>query len=155
VKPANIFLANDTAGFRVKILDFGLAKSTTVDSALTRTGVVVGTPAYMAPEQVKGEEVDERTDVYAFAAVSYEALTGIRIAAGTDLVMVLRSVLDSVPPPPTSILDGLPPAVDAAFQCALAKDRATRVSDIAQWGSDLARVLADAAVPPDMIPWPS
>jgi tRNA A-37 threonylcarbamoyl transferase component Bud32 len=149
VKPENIFLVDDPAGFRVKILDFGLAKSMTFERGLTQTGMVMGTPMYMSPEQVQSEDVDARTDVYSFAAVCYEALTGRKAVSGDDLGRVLISVLNAVPAPPSSLVPGLPPEVDAAFASALAKDRSRRLKEIELWGSSfvesLERVAADAA----------
>jgi hypothetical protein len=149
VKPENIFLVDDPAGFRVKILDFGLAKSMTFERGLTQSGMVMGTPTYMSPEQVQGEDVDARTDVYSFAAVCYEALTGRKAVSGDDLGRVLISVLNTVPGPPSSFVPGLPPEVDAAFASALAKDRSRRLKEIELWGSSfvesLERVAADAA----------
>ena len=149
VKPENIFLVDDPAGFRVKVLDFGLAKSMTFERGLTQTGTVMGTPSYMSPEQVQGEDVDARTDVYSFAAVCYEALTGRKAVSGDDLGRVLVGVLNTVPAPPSSFVPGLPPEVDTAFASALAKDRARRLKEIELWGSSfvesLGRVVADAA----------
>ncbi len=149
VKPENIFLVDDPAGFRVKVLDFGLAKSMTLERGLTQTGTVMGTPVYMSPEQVQGEDVDARTDVYSFAAVCYEALTGRKAVTGDDLGRVLIGVLNAVPAPPSSFVPGLPPEVDAAFASALAKDRSRRLKEIELWGSSfvesLERAAADAA----------
>jgi eukaryotic-like serine/threonine-protein kinase len=149
VKPENVFLVDDPAGFRVKVLDFGLAKSMTFERGLTQAGTVMGTPTYMSPEQVQGEDVDARTDVYSFAAVCYEALTGRKAVSGDDLGRVLINVLNAVPAPPSSFVPGLPPEVDAAFASALAKDRSRRLKEIELWGSSfvevLERVTADAA----------
>ena len=78
IKPENVFLCREGVGFRVRLLDFGLAKRVDGDRKLTQSGLIVGTPAWMAPEQVSGREVDERTDVYSFAAVCYLALVGPR-----------------------------------------------------------------------------
>ena len=154
VKPENIFLVDVPGGFRVKILDFGLAKSTTFDRGLTQAGMVMGTPAYMSPEQVQGEDVDARTDVYSFAAVCYEALTGVKAVASADLGQVLISVLNTVPAPPSSLVPGLPPEVDAAFESALAKDRARRLKEIELWGSSFVESLARVAAGPAARGWP-
>jgi hypothetical protein len=154
VKPENIFLVDVPGGFRVKILDFGLAKSTTFDRGLTQAGMVMGTPAYMSPEQVQGEDVDARTDVYSFAAVCYEALTGVKAVANADLGQVLISVLNTVPASPSSLVPGLPPEVDAAFESALAKDRARRLKEIELWGSSFVESLARVAAGPATQGWP-
>src|SRR5690606_25561266 len=82
LKPHNIFLMRDSSGFiglypDVKVLDFGLSRFQDAgDTALTKTGVIMGTPAYMAPEQARGERVDNRADVYGVGAILYVALTG-------------------------------------------------------------------------------
>jgi tRNA A-37 threonylcarbamoyl transferase component Bud32 len=154
VKPENIFLVDDPAGFRLKVLDFGLAKSMTFERGLTQTGMVMGTPTYMSPEQVQGEDVDARTDVYSFAAVCYEALTGRKIVSGDDLGRILISVLNTVPAPPSSFVPGLPPEVDAAFASALAKDRSRRLKEIELWGSSFVESLAVVAPDAATTGWP-
>lgn len=141
VKPENVFLVDEPGGFRVKLLDFGIAKSTAFDAELTQKGEVLGTPVYMAPEHVRGEEVDGRADVYAFAAVLYEALTARRAVQGDSFATVLANVLAVVPPRVSSVLNGIPAGVDAAFASALAKDPGQRLADIQLWGSSLADLL--------------
>ena len=154
VKPENIFLIHDSGGFRVKVLDFGLAKSLAVDKRLTQTGMLVGTPAYMSPEQVHGEELDARTDVYSFAAVCYEALTGKVLVRGDDLGQILVSVLNAEPSPPSSLVPGLPPEVDHAFASALAKDRSRRLKDIVLWGTSFVDSLEQFAETTPITGWP-
>jgi ligand-binding sensor domain-containing protein len=151
VKPENVFLVDDPSGFRVKLLDFGLAKSLKLEKGLTQTGMILGTPAYMAPEQVQGEDVDTRADVYSFAAVVYEALTGRQAVQGNDLGRVLMHVLNTVPPPVSSLVANVPPEVDSAFESALAKDPARRLKNIELWGSSFVDLLektpSDASTP--------
>jgi hypothetical protein len=147
VKPENIFLVDAPGGFLVKVLDFGLAKSMTLETGLTQTGMMVGTPRYMSPEQVRGESVDAGTDIYSFAAVCYEAITGRQAVSGDDLARILVNVCSEVPAAPSSVVPGLPPAVDAVFASALCKDRARRQADIERWGSAAARILE--SLPPD------
>jgi ligand-binding sensor domain-containing protein len=141
VKPANIFLMPDPRPFQTKLLDFGLAKSTRLESKLTRTGNFVGTPAYMSPEQVEGTQVDARADLYSLAAVAYEALTGQRVVSGTEVARMLVDVLYSTPPPVSSLVAGLSGAADAAFAAALAKQPADRPADIEAWAAALAAQL--------------
>ncbi|MRR13296.1 serine/threonine protein kinase, partial [bacterium] len=141
VKPANVFLADDPAGFRVKVLDFGLAKSMAHEKGLTRTGTVVGTPEYMSPEQVMGENVDARTDVYSLGAVCYEALVGRRAVRGEDLGRIMANVLDTVPEPASSLLPGVPALASDALATALAKDPLDRPADIAAWAAAFAAAL--------------
>src|SRR5262249_43991286 len=75
LKPQNVFLVNTPAGFSAKVLDFGIAKTTNVETGVTRTGMIVGTPAYMSPEQIQGPSVDARSDLYSLASLSFEALS--------------------------------------------------------------------------------
>ncbi len=153
VKPQNVFLVSDPQAFRVKLLDFGLARSLAVEHGLTQTGVMVGTPAYMSPEQVNGEMLDARTDVYSFAVVCYEALTGVSVAARGDLGKVMISVLNDEPPPPSSIVSGLPTEVDQAFASALAKDRARRLKSIELWSSSFVDSLERVEPGPGIRGW--
>jgi serine/threonine protein kinase len=150
VKPANVFLADDPSGFRVKVLDFGLAKSTAWEKGLTRTGMVVGTPEYMSPEQVRGEDVDARTDVYSLGAVCYEALLGRRAIRGEDLGRIMANVLDAVPEPASALLPGVPARATAALAAALAKEPAERPVDVAAWADTLAGALE--TMPDGVIP---
>jgi tRNA A-37 threonylcarbamoyl transferase component Bud32/rRNA maturation protein Nop10 len=153
VKPENVFLVGQGDGFRVKVLDFGLARPLASEAGLTHTGMMVGTPAYMSPEQVSGEVLDARTDVYSFAAVCYEALTGVRVAAKGDLGRVMISVLNDVPPPPSAVVPGLPPEVDAAFASALAKDRARRLKSIELWSASFVDGLDRVEPGPGLRGW--
>lgn len=141
MKPANVFLVDEPGGFRVKVLDFGLAKSLAHEKGLTRTGTVVGTPEYMSPEQVMGDNVDVRTDVYALGAVCYEALLGRRAIRGEDLGRIMANVLDVVPEPASEILPGVPALASAALATSLAKDPADRPADVAAWADRFAAAL--------------
>ena len=141
LKPANIKLRPDGS---VKILDFGLAKAvesaggssdnlaqspTITTPAMTRAGMVLGTAAYMAPEQAKGRVADKRADIWAFGAVLYEMLTGRRAFAGEDVPDTLANVLKSAPDWNALPAD-VPSHVRMLIQRCLAKDRQERISDI-------------------------
>jgi hypothetical protein len=125
IKPANI-LVRDTDGL-VKITDFGVARFSA--SELTRTGALVGSPAYMSPEQIKGAAVDARSDLFSLSVVLYEALTSKRPFAGDDLPSVAYSVVHTVPMPVSQAVRGLSSDLDKFFDKALAKEPKRRFAD--------------------------
>lgn len=133
IKPENFFLIPGEEGFQTKLLDFGLAKPFGAEEGLTRTGMVVGTPNYMSPDQLKGLTLDARSDLYAFAAVAFEALTGHRLVQPTALADVFVAITQGDFPPPSKFLPGLPDLVDMAFKVALATDRENRPLDVEAW----------------------
>jgi len=154
IKPANIFLVADEEGFAVKVMDFGVALPLTAEGRLTASGLIVGTPSYMAPEQATGPDVDERADLYALAAVAYEALLGRKTVQAAVLVDILVELLYEVPPAPSSLRAGLPPEVDEAFERALTKRPEERPRDVLQWANDLASILESARENADRSGWP-
>ncbi|HEY1550039.1 MAG TPA: serine/threonine-protein kinase [Kofleriaceae bacterium] len=133
LKPHNVFAA-ETGDTRVwKILDFGVSKSGGTGT-LTR-GHVIGTPAYMAPEQAKGEDVDHRADVYSLAAILYRAITGHPAFTGKDVPTTLYDVVFRIPTQP-SMLAPLPADVDRVLGLGLAKqaaDRFATATELAAW----------------------
>jgi tetratricopeptide (TPR) repeat protein/predicted Ser/Thr protein kinase len=132
LKPANLMLT--PAG--VKVLDFGLAKFTGSEApALRATAAhtILGTPAYMSPEQTRGEELDARSDLFSFGCVLYEAATGVRPFRPD----ILREVVSGHPPPPTSLRPELPAGWDSILLRALAKDRDRRYQSAADLFSAL------------------
>jgi serine/threonine protein kinase len=141
IKPANLYLTPTARSFRVKILDFGIAKPLDLETHLTRTGAFVGTPAYMPPEQMSGLPVDARCDIYSFAASMYEALTGRRVTMKTDLANILMDVAMNEPPPISTFLPGVPDNVDAAFRAGLSKKREKRPEDIEAWAASFVEAL--------------
>ncbi len=153
IKPANIFLLNDGNLLRVKILDFGIAKSLTLDKDATQTGMIVGTPAYMAPEQIEGYPADERADVYSLGCAAYEALVGRRVTQGEKLWEVMTSALQDVPDRPSQLITLAATEIDELFAAALAKDPAARPSDIEAWGQRLADLL-EQEQESDALGWP-
>lgn len=142
IKPENFFLIPGEEGFQTKLLDFGLAKSFGAEDGLTRTGMVVGTPNYMSPDQLKGMTLDARSDLYAFATVAFEALTGHRLIQATALADVFVAITQGEFPPPSQYVHGLPDLVDMAFKVALAKDRESRPLDVEAWVSAFSDALA-------------
>ena len=148
LKPANIKIRPDGA---VKVLDFGLAKalsaemaSASVDNSPTLTahatmmGMILGTPAYMAPEQARGKPVDKRADIWAFGVVFYEMLTGRRAFDGEDVSSILAAVLQSEPR-----WDGVPPNLRRVLESCLEKDPRNRLRDI----GDVWRLVDDVPTP--------
>ena len=133
LKPHNIFLAENDGARRWKILDFGVSKSGS-HGTLTQ-GHVVGTPAYMAPEQARGEDVDHRADVYSLAAILFRSITGHPAFTGKDVPTTLYDVVYRVPTQP-SILAPLPADIDRVLAIGLAKDPKDRFQtalELAEW----------------------
>ncbi len=125
LKPGNIFLAEDGDTVTAKVVDFGIAKplsSLGRHTDLTDKGDMLGTPAYMSPEQVHGaKDVDHRTDLWSLAVIAYKALTGRPPFSGTGYGQLCSQILIDEPKPPSQLVDGLTPQVDAFFVRGLAK----------------------------------
>ncbi|MBK8255479.1 MAG: protein kinase [Polyangiaceae bacterium] len=145
LKPANIFLTTDEDGTAVsKILDFGIAKApdSFASSPATRTGALVGTPAYMSPEQLNGgRDVDHRSDLWSLGVIAFECLTGKRPFEGDQLGRLCVQILSEPLPLPCSINPNLPTALNSFWKKAAARNRDERF----QSGKDLARALVEAA----------
>ena len=140
VKPSNIMLANGSIE-DVKILDFGVARVTEADKFSTRTGIMIGTPGYMAPEQARGDRhVGPRADVFALGCVLFEALTGQPPFAGDHMMAVLAKILLEDAPRLSELKPELPGALDALVARCLAKRPEERPTD----GGDLASLLGRA-----------
>ena len=148
LKPANLVLAPDREhGETPKVIDFGLAKlaATTAASQLTRSGQIIGTPHYMAPEQIESREVDARTDVYSLGCVLYEMLTGRTPFSEVDEdVQILYRQMHETPRPPSQLAPDVPPALDAVVLRALEKTAAARYASM----QELARALEATVAPP-------
>ena len=127
VKPSNVLV--DASG-SLLLADFGLAKNTAVSSELTVAGMVVGTPAYMAPEQAIGRPVDARADQYALGIVAFELLTGRTPFRSESPFAILDKHLREAPPPPSSFVPDLPPEVDAVLAKALCQAAAGAFRDL-------------------------
>ena len=124
IKPDNVILAVASSGVAPKLLDFGIARREDVDR-LTAEGSLVGTPAYMAPEQVRGGEIDERVDVWAMGVLLYQLIAGETPFAADNVFAVMRSLLDNPPPYPRRAR-GLNGRLWAILMAALRKDPAER-----------------------------
>ncbi len=123
VKPANIMFDHDG---RVMLTDFGISKALQAASGFTGTGMIIGTPHYMAPEQAKGQTVDGRADQYALAVVGYRMLTGQLPFRGDSVHSILYKHIFEDPPPPRDVRKDVPEFLAVAIQRALAKDPAHR-----------------------------
>jgi len=140
LKPDNVML---TEG-RAVILDFGLARALDLDSKLTGTGMPLGTPAYMSPEQITGAAgVDARSDVYGFGCVVYEMVTGRPPFSGNSVVQLLQGHLSRIPEPPSRVRTEVPPAVDGALARALAKEPKERFASAGAFAAALAQGPAE------------
>ena len=149
LKPDNIFLTRDG---RAKILDFGIAKlSATSDDgglfpqAATEPGMVLGTVGYMSPEQVRGEKVDTRSDIFAFGAILYEMLTGVRAFKRDSSIETLSAILKEDPPDLAESLPNVPPALDRLTRRCLEKDRDHRFQSARDLAFNLETMAAASA----------
>lgn len=145
VKPDNVLVAHAPAGGeRLVLIDFGIARGgggAAVDGRLTRTGALVGTPEYMAPEVLRGRDADVRSDVWSICVTLFEAVAGISPFRRADFVATVRAVVDDAPA-------SWPPWLDADLRAVLArglaKDEDQRYASLAQLRADLARWLESA-----------
>jgi serine/threonine protein kinase len=154
LKPDNVMLTDrGRTKDNVTVLDFGIAKlrddSRATQHQMTQAGDMLGTPQYMAPEQIRGEQIDGRTDVYALGGMIYEMLTArLPYEAPTVMALLSKHLLEQAPPPSQRRPDlGLPPMIDDLVMTAMAKDPAARPATMEDFGERIAAALA--SLPPE------
>lgn len=158
VKPENVFIVRRGDRDFVKVVDFGISKAmrppdesegASASPRLTQTGMVLGTPLYMSPEQARGEDVlDHRVDIYAVGVILYECLTGEVPFRGNNYLSIISQVISTEPRRPSEVRPdlGISPALEAVVLRAMAKDRAARYQTMAELDADLARLESGAEV---------
>jgi tRNA A-37 threonylcarbamoyl transferase component Bud32/TPR repeat protein len=149
IKPANVMI--DSQG-RVKLTDFGVARITADSdrtvSDKTQAGTVVGTPAYMSPEQIQGEKLDRRTDIFSAGVILYEFLCGEKPFTGSGAWTIAKKILQDEPRKPSEINGTISPLFDAVVAKALAKSADTRYQNAREFGLSLKRALE--GLPPEI-----
>jgi len=144
IKPANVMVeATEHGGWQPIITDFGLARETTVELGLTRTGALLGTPSYMSPEQARGDShaVDRRSDIYGLGATLYQLLTGRPPFDDAALAQLLAKVIHEEPASPRSLAPGLPVDLEIIRLKCLSKEPAQRYPSARALADDLERYL--------------
>ncbi len=154
LKPANVFLARTGREEVIKLLDFGVARETEqrmVDD-LTTSGLVLGSPHHMSPEQAAGESVDGRSDLWSFGVLLYQCIAGKKPFDGPNLTSVLLAITSRNPAPPSSLVEGVPAGVDAFFERALHRDRGERFQTAEEMAAAFGALDSTARAPSLALP---
>jgi serine/threonine-protein kinase len=150
IKPENVLISDDG---EVKLVDFGLVRAS-AEAGITSTSVILGTAGYLSPEQVLGQPTGPRSDVYAAGVMAFELLTGTTPFTGDNALAVANQRLDRDVPPPSSLIDGVPPQFDALIARATARDPQDRFADAAEMDDALESVAAELELPQFRVPAP-
>ncbi|MGH3531832.1 MAG: protein kinase domain-containing protein [Mycobacterium sp.] len=150
VKPENILISDD---WDVKIADFGLVRAVAA-AGITSASVILGTAAYLSPEQVRDGNATPRSDVYAAGIVAYELLTGQTPFSGDSALSVAYQRLDADVPPPSTVIDGVPRQFDELVRRATARDPGDRYADALDMDAELETIADELALPEFRVPAP-
>ena len=152
IKPENVLISHDG---RVKVADFGLARAVATSDTNATAGVLIGTVAYLAPEQVERGDADARTDVYAAGVCLFEMITGKVPHSGESPLAVAYQHVNADVPPPSSILPGIPPEADALVRTATRRDPSLRYQSSGDFLADVRRTRAKLPTPVPFIDTPA
>ncbi|KDF01799.1 serine/threonine protein kinase [Mycolicibacterium aromaticivorans JS19b1 = JCM 16368] len=150
VKPENVLISDDG---EVKLVDFGLVRAV-AEAGITSTSVILGTAAYLSPEQVSTGAADARSDVYAVGVLAYELITGATPFTGDNPLTVAYQRMDHDVPPPSAAISGVPPQFDEFIARATARDPEARFADAAEMAEDLDAIAVELALPKFRVPAP-
>lgn len=150
VKPENVLISDDG---EVKIADFGLVRAV-AGAGITSTSVILGTAAYLSPEQVRDGNAGPRSDVYSVGILTYELLTGTTPFTGDTALSIAYQRLDHDVPPASDLIDGVPTQFDEFVACATARDPAQRYADAIEMAADLDAIAEELALPDFRVPAP-
>lgn len=150
VKPENVLISDDG---EVKIADFGLVRAVAT-AGITSTSVILGTAAYLSPEQVRDGNAGPRSDVYSTGILTYELLTGSTPFTGDTALSIAYQRLDHDVPPASDLIDGVPNQFDEFVACATARDPAQRYADAIEMAADLDAIVEELGLPDFRVPAP-
>lgn len=150
IKPENVLISDDG---EVKLVDFGLVRAI-AEAGVTSTSVILGTAAYLSPEQVLGADTEPRSDVYSAGIMAFELLTGATPFNGDSAITVANQRLDQDVPPPSSMIDGVPEEFDAFIARATARNPDDRFADASEMIAELDAIAEDLALPQFRVPAP-